>query len=248
MGATSPEPAPQSHAERLFPYSNPEPWSWIPGTWIHAGNIFVAGDGRFYRFVERTDEGWVAEEIEPSAVGSPARIAEITEVRRQYELTLAVHDELDQKMRDGEDTPEARAFLSARDEELHHLRDELILLCNSRSLEARAARKPDQEHWKLTLVGVLAAVLPLSLIYCVKSLVEYDRNVAGAILAGTLFVISGAVLSVIGVRELARRKNRLVTGNLVGCWALVTLAVIAAAFGILFYVVFMYYSSMARPH
>jgi hypothetical protein len=78
--------------------------------------------------------------------------------------------------------------------------------------------------------------------------VEYDRNVAGAILAGTLFVISGAVLSVIGVRELTRRKNRLVTGNLVGCWALVTLAVIAAAFGILFYVVFMYYSSMARPH
>ena len=247
MRATPPEFAPQSRHERFFPYSNPEPWTWIPGTWILPGNIFVTNEDRFYRFVERTDDGWKTEEVEPATVGSPSRIADITEIRLQYQHALSAHDELDQKMRDGEDTPEARAFMRARDEELHKLRDRLILFCNSRSPEARAATKPDQDYWKLTLAGVLAAVFLLSLVYCVKSLLTFDRNVAATMLAGALFVISGTVLSVIGVRELAKRKNRLVTGNLVGCFTLVALAVIVAAFGVMCYSVLLLYAGAYGP-
>ena len=44
-----------------------------------------------------------------------------------------------------------------------------------------------------------------------------------------------------GVRELAKRKNRLVTGNLVGCWTLAALAVIVAAFGVACYSVLLLY-------
>jgi cation transport ATPase len=241
MGATPPEPAAQSRPERFFPYSNPEPWTWIPGTWILPGTNFVTSDGRFYRFVERTDDGWKTEEVESSVVGNPARIAEIAEIRLQYQRALAAHDELDQKMRDDGDTPEARALMSARDEELHRLRDQLILLCNGQSPEAQASKKPDQDSWKLTLVGVLALVFVLSLVFCVRSLLAYVPGQAGAMLAGTLFVFSGTVLSVIGVRELAKRKNRLVTGNLVGCWTLVALAVIVATFGIMCYSVLLLY-------
>ena len=208
--------------------------------------IFVTTEGRFYRFVERADDGWKAEEIEPSAVGNPARIAEITDIRLRYQRALASHDELDQKMRDGGDTPEARALIHKHDDELHDLRDQLILLCNGRSPEARAAARPDQDYWKLTLAGVLALVFLLSLIYCVKSLVTFDRNVASMILAGSLFIISGTILSVIGVRELAKRKNRLVTGNLVGCWTLAALAVTVIAFGIMCYSVLLLYQGGYR--
>jgi cation transport ATPase len=242
MGTTPPEPAAQSRPERLFPYSSPEPWTWIPGTWILPGTIFVTTEGEFYRFVERTDDGWKAEEVEPSAVGNPSRIAEIAGIRLQYQRALAAHDELDQKMRDNGDTPEARALLSKHDEELHRLRDQLILLCNGQSPEAKASKKPDQDSWKLTLAGVLALVFVLSLLYCVRSLLTFDRNVATTMLAGTLFVISGTVLSIMGVRELAKRKNRLVTGNLVGCWTLVALAVIVAAFGVMCYSVLLLYT------
>jgi hypothetical protein len=228
-------------APRPFPYSSPEPWNWIPGTWIHAGVVFVTGDGRFYRFIERTDEGWKAEEVEPSEVGDPARLAEIAGVQTRYQQSLAAHDELDRKMREGQDTPECRSLLRERDEELHRLRDQLILLCNGRSLEAQAARKPDQDAWKLTLAGVLLLVFVLSLIFCVKTLLDFDRNVAGALLAGSLFVISGLSLSVIGIRGLAKHKNRLVTGNLVGCFTIVALALAAAAFGVMCYAVALLY-------
>lgn len=245
MSAT--EASPKPGAERLFPYSSPEPWTWIPGTWILPATIFVTTEGRFYRFVERTDDGWKAEEVEPSTVGNPSRIAEITEVKLQYERALAAHDELDLKMRDDGDTPEARALLSKHDEELHRLRDQLILLCNGQSPEAKASKKPDQDYWKLTLAGVLAAVLALSLIYCVKSLVTFDRNVASMILAGSFFIISGTTLSVIGIRELAKRKNRLVTGNLVGCFTIVAIAVIVAAFGVALYSVFLLFSNGGLP-
>jgi cation transport ATPase len=60
-------------------------------------------------------------------------------------------------------------------------------------------------------------------------------------MAGAVFVITGAILFVIGVRELAKRKNRLVTGNLVGCFTLVALAVIVAAFGVMCYSVLLMY-------
>jgi ribosomal protein L24E len=232
MGATPPEPAAQSRPERLFPYSNPEPWTWIPGTWILPGTIFVTTEGRFYRFVERTDDGWTAEEVERSAVGSPSRIAEITEVRLQYQRALSAHDELDQKMRDGDDTPEARAFMSARDEELHKLRDQLILFCNGRCPEARAAAK-DPDRWKWALAIVLAIVFVMALIYCIRCLFVSVPEQAGKMIAGAVFFLSGAALFVIGARELAKRKNRLVTGNLVGCYSLVMLAIIIAAFAIM---------------
>jgi cation transport ATPase len=226
------EASPKPGAERLFPYSNPEPWTWIPGTWILPGTIFVTNEGQFYRFVERTDDGWMAEEVRPSTVGSPSRIAEITEVRLQYQRTLSAHDELDQKMRDGDDTPEARAFMRSRDEELHKLRDQLILFCNGRSVEARAAAK-EPDRWRWALVIVLAIVFLMALIYCVRSLFAFVPEQAGKMIAGAVFFLSGAALFVIGARELAKRKNRLVTGNLVGCYSLVMLAIILAAFAIM---------------
>jgi cation transport ATPase len=232
MGATSPEPAPQSHAERFFPYSSPEPWTWIPGTWILPGTIFVTAEGRFYRFVERTDEGWKTEEVQSSTVGNPARIAEITAIQLRYQRALSAHGELDQKMRDGEDTPEARAFLSARDEELHHLRDQLILFCNGRGLEARAAAK-DPDRWKWALAVVLAVVFVMALIYCIRTLFVSVPAQAGKMIAGAVFFLSGAVLFIIGARELAKRKNRLVTGNLVGCYTLIMLGVFVAAFAVM---------------
>jgi len=243
MGIPPPGPAATPRPLLHFPYSNPEPWSWIPGTWIHAGNVFVTVEGRFYRFVERTDDGWKAEEMQPSAVGDQSRIAEITKMRARYEQVLASHDELDRKMQEGADTPEGRALIHQQDEELHQLRDQIILLCNGRSFEARAAAKSDQDYWKLTLAGVLTLVFLLSLIYCVKSLVTFDRNVAGTMLAGTIFVISGGVLSVIGIRQLAKHKNRLVTGNLVGCFTLLVLAIVVLAFGIMLFAVGLHYSS-----
>jgi lysylphosphatidylglycerol synthetase-like protein (DUF2156 family) len=208
-----------------FPYSSPEPWSWIPGTWIQPGTIFVTGEGRFYRLVKRTDEGWKTEEVEPAEVGDPSRVAEIQGLRNRYEQVLAAHDELDLRMRNGEDTPEGRSLLRQRDEELHRLRDRLILLCNGRSPEAKtAAAQPDRWKWAVVIVLAVAFVIA-----------------AGRMVAGAAFFLSAAALFVIGVRELAKRKNKLVTGNLVGCWSLVALAVIVAAFAVMFLsVLFMY--------
>ncbi|MCX6843700.1 MAG: hypothetical protein NTX53_15640 [candidate division WOR-3 bacterium] len=238
MSAT--EASPKPNAQRFFPYSSPEPWTWIPGTWILPGTVFVTSEEKFYRFVERTDDGWKAEEVDPSTVGNPSRIADIAKIRLEYERTLAAHDELDQKMRDGADTPEARAFLGARDEELHKLRDQLVLYCNSQMAEVQASAG-DPDRWKWPLVAALGIVFVSSLVYCVRSLLAIVPEQAVAMLAGAVFVISGAVLFIVGVRELAKRKNRFVTGNLVGCWTLIALAVIAAAFGIMFVSVMLLY-------
>jgi len=232
MGATPPGPAATSRPLLHFPYSGPEPWSWIPGTWIQAGTIFVANEGRFYRFVERTDDGWKAEEVEPSVVGERPRLAEIEELGARYGQVLAAHDELDLRMRNGEDTPEGRSLLRQRDEELHRLRDRLILLCNGRGPEAQAAAaQPDQ--WKWALVVVLAVGFVIAIANCVRLLFRYVPEQAEKMIAGAAFFLSSAALFVIGVRELAKRKNKLVTGNLVGCYTLLILGVVVAAFAIL---------------
>ena len=237
-----PSPAPATQRELLeFPYSKPEPWSWIPGTWIQPGVVFVTGDGSFYRFIERTDDGWKAEEVEPIQVGDQSRVAEIRALRAQYEEVLAAHDALDREMRQGKDTPENRKLLHERDETLHQLRDRIILLCNGRSPEARAAARPDQDYWKLTMLGVLALVFVLSLVYSVKTLVSFDRSVAGTVLAGSIFFISGLALLIIGLRELNKRRNKLVTGNLVGCVGIVTLLVVAACFAVMLYAIGLHY-------
>ncbi|MCX6843701.1 MAG: hypothetical protein NTX53_15645 [candidate division WOR-3 bacterium] len=232
MGATSPQPVPPSRPERLFPYSSPEPWTWIPGTWILPGTVFVTSEGKFYRFVERTDDGWKAEEVDPSTVGNPSRIADIAKIRLEYERTLTAHDELDQKMRDGADTPEGRALLRERDRELHRLRDRLILLCNGSSSEARAAAsQPDR--WKWAMVILLAVAFVMAVVACIRRLFAFVPEQAGGMIAGAVFFLSGTALFVIGVRELAKHKNRLVTGNLVGCYTLLILAVVVAAFAIM---------------
>jgi cation transport ATPase len=223
-----------------FPYSSPEPWSWIPGTWIHAGIVFVTRDGRFYRFVERTDEGWKAEEVEPAAVGDQSRVAEIVALRSRYEQVLATHDALDRKMQQGEDTPANRFLIREQDRDLHGLRDQLILLCNGRSPEARAATA-HPNRWKWALVVVLAVGFAIAAANCIRLLFSYVPQQAGRMIAGAVFLLSGAALFVIGVRALARHKNRLVTGNLVGCWTLVALAVVAAAFAIMCLSVFLMY-------
>ena len=240
MGTTPHSPAATPRPMRHFPYSNPEPWSWIPGTWIQPGIVFVTGEGRFYRFAERTDDGWKAEEVEPAEVGDQPRVAEIAELRTRYEQVLAAHDELDQKMRDGNDTPEGRALLRSRDEELHRLRDQLILLCNGRSPEARAAAaQPDR--WKWAMVIVLAIGFVAAVASCIRRLLAIVPDQAGTMIAGAAFFLAAAALAVIGVRELAKRKNKLVTGNLVGCYTLLILAVVVVAFGILFVSVALHY-------
>jgi hypothetical protein len=240
MGATPPGPAATSSPLFHFPYSSPEPWSWIPGTWIQAGTVFVANGGRFYRFVVRTDDGWKAEEVEPSVVGERPRLAEIEELGTRYEQVLAAHDELDLRMRNGEDTPESRSLLRERDEELHRLRDRLILLCNGRGPEARAAAaQPDR--WKWGVVIVLAVGFVVAVAGSIRRLFDIVPEQAGRMIAGAAFFLSAAALLVIGVRELAKRKNRLVTGNLVGCWTLVALAVIVAAFAIMCFSVLLMY-------
>jgi len=240
VGTPSPDRAATPRRLLHFPYSHPEPWSWIPGTWIQAGTVFVAGQGRFYRFVERADDGWKAEEVEPAEVGDQPRVAEITGLRAQYDQMLAAHDELDQQMRDGKDTSEGRSLLRERDEELHRLRDRLILLCNGRSLEARAATR-DPDRWKWALVIVLAFGFIVAAAGSIRRLFAIVPEQAGRMIAGAAFFLSAAALLVIGVRELAKRKNKLVTGNLVGCWTLVALAVIVAAFAIMCFSVLLMY-------
>ena len=227
-----PRPAAADRPLLHFPYSSPEPWSWIPGTWIQAGAVFVTNEGRFYRFVERTDEGWKAELVSAAEVGDPARIAEIAALRARYEQVLATHDALDRKMQQGEDTPANRALIREQDRDLHGLRDRLILLCNSRGPEARAATA-HPNRWKWALVIVLAVCFAIAAASCVRMVFRYVPEQAGKMIAGAAFFLSGAALFVIGARELAKHKNRLVTGNLVGCWTLVALAVVVAAFAIM---------------
>jgi hypothetical protein len=216
MGTPPPRAAATPRPLLHFPYSSPEPWIWIPGTWILPGTVFVTSEGKFCRFVERTDDGWKAEEVESSTVGNPSRIADISKIRLEYERALAAHDalsdrdrrgQLDQKMRDGTDTAEGRALLRERDEELHHLRDRLILLCNGRGPEAQAAAAhPDQ--WEWALVIVLAVGFVIAVANCVRMLFKYVPEEAGKMIAGAVFFLSGTALFVIGVRELARHKNK----------------------------------------
>jgi hypothetical protein len=241
VGTSSAGHAATSRSLLEFPYSNPEPWSWIPGTWIQPGNVFVTGEGRFYRFVERTDDGWNAEEVEPSVVGPLPRLTEIRELRARYEKVLAAHDELDLRMRNGEDTPESRSLLRERDAELHRLRDRLILLCNGRGPEARAAaEQPDR--WKWALVIVLAVGFLAAVAGSIRRLFAIVPEQAGRMVAGAAFFLSAAALIVIGIRELAKRKNKLVTGNLVGCYTLLILAIVVVAFGIMFVSVILLYT------
>jgi hypothetical protein len=241
VGTRSPGPAATSRPPVDFPYSSPEPWSWIPGTWIQAGNIFVTGEGRFYRFVERTDDGWKAEEVEPSMVGALPRLTEIKELRARYGQVLAAHDALDLRMRNGEDTPESRSLLRERAAELHRLRDRLILLCNGSGPEARAAAaQPDR--WKWALVVVLALGFVVAVAHYVRMLFTYVPEEAGKMIAGAAFFLAAAALFVIGVRELAKHKNKLVTGNLVGCYTLLILAIVVVAFGIMFVSVILLYT------
>ena len=241
MGTTSDSPAATPRPMRYFPYSNPEPWSWIPGTWIQPGIVFVTGEGGFYRLGERADDGWQAAEVEPSSVGAPPRLAEIKELRTRYEQVLAAHDELDLRMRNGEDTPESRSLLRERDEELHRVRDRLILLCNGRGPEARAAAaQPDR--WKWALVIVLAVGFIVAVAGSIRRLFAIVPEQAGKMVAGAVFFLSAVALAIIGVRELAKRRNKLVTGNLVGCYTLLILAVVVAAFGIMLVSVFLMYA------
>ena len=233
----SPEPA----AQRLFPYSSPDPWEWIPGTWIQPGNVFVTGEGRFYRFVLRTDEGWKAEEVEPAEVGDPSRVAEIKGLRTRYEQVLAAHDALDQKLRDCNDTPEGRSLLRTRDKELHELRDRLILLCNGRSPEARAAAS-DPDRWIKSLAVVLAIGFVASVVYCYRRLMELIPEQIGRIAATIALFLAGTALLVIGARELAKHRKRLVTANLVGCYTLLVIAVVVVAFAIMLVAVFLHYA------
>jgi hypothetical protein len=200
----------------------------------------VTGEGRFYRFVKRTDDGWKAEEVEPTEVGDQPRVAEIAGLKARYEQVLAAHGELDLRMRNGEDTPESRSLLHQRDEELHGLRDRLILLCNGRSPEAQvAAAHPDR--WKWAVVITLAIAFVAAAANCVRLLFEYVPEQAGRMIAGAAFFLAAAALLIVGVRELAKHKNKLVTGNLVGCYTLLILAAVAVAFGIMFVSVMLLY-------
>ncbi|MBM3331847.1 hypothetical protein FJY68_08360 [candidate division WOR-3 bacterium] len=240
MGTPPPRPAATSRPLSHFPYAGPEPWSWIPGTWIQPGTMFVTGEGRFYRFAVRTDDGWNAEEVEATEVGTPARIAEIKGLRTQYEQALTAHEELEQRMRNGQDTPEGRLLLRERDEELHRLRDRLILLCNGQGPEAKAAAaQPDR--WRWALVVVLAVAFTVAVVNCIRFLFAFMPGQASRMIAGAAFFLAAAALLVIGVSELAKRKNKLVTGNLVGCYTLVILALVVAAFGVMLVSVMLLY-------
>ena len=200
----------------------------------------MTGEGRFYRFVKRTDDGWKAEEVEPTEVGDQPRVAEIAGLRTRYEQVLAAHDELDLRMRNGEDTPESRSLLRQRDEELHGLRDRLILLCNGRSPEAQvAAAHPDR--WRWTLVIVLAFVFVVAVASCIRRLFAIVPEQAGNMVAGAVFFLAAAALLVVGISELVKHRNKLVTGNLVGCYTLLTIAVVVVAFGIMFVSVLLLY-------
>jgi len=213
-----------------FPYSRPEPWSWIPGTWILPGTVFVTAEGRFWRLVERLDDGWKAEEVAPATVGPQPRIAEIKGLRARYEHLLAARDALG----------ENRSLLRERDKEMHQLRDRLILLCNGRAPEARAAAS-QLDRWKWALVIVLAVIFTAAAANCARLLFIYVPEQAGKMVAGAAFFLSATALAVIGVRELAKRRNKLVTGNLVGCYTLCILAVVVAAFAIMLLSVLLMY-------
>jgi hypothetical protein len=236
-----PIPDPESK-ERRFTYSETDPWFWIPGTWIHAGAVFVAEDGRFYRFEERTDDGWKCYEVPRERVASPAQLTRIDELRSYYRRAAAARDELDARVRNEGDTPEARGLLKGRDDELERLREELILLCNARTLVGRR-RSSYAYDWRKPLLVAVAVIFVLSWVWCVRTLVFLVPEQATGILATILAVISGTVLFVIGAQELSKRRDRLVKGNLVGCLALITLLVIGGAFVVMIAAVMLHYRS-----
>jgi cation transport ATPase len=241
VGNTPPGPDAASRPLVEFPYSNPEPWSWIPGTWIQPGTIFVTAEGRFYRLVERMDDGWKAENVAPAIVGPQSRITNIKELKSRYDEVLAAHDELDIRMKNGEDTPESRSLLRERDAEMHRLRDRLILLCNGRSVEARAATaQPDR--WQWPLVAALAVAFVLAAASCIRRLYLFVPGDAGKMIAGAVFFLAAAALAIVGIRELAKHRNRLVTGNLVGCYTLAVVGLAVAAFVVMFVSVVMLYT------
>jgi cation transport ATPase len=143
-------------------------------------------------------------------------------------------------MRNGEDTPEGRSLLREQDAEMHQLRDRLILLCNGHSVEARAAAAhPDR--WKWVVVMVLAVGFLAAVASCIRRLYFYVPGQAGRMIAGAAFFLAAVALAVIGFQELAKRRNKLVTGNLVGCYTLFVIAVVVAAFGVMLVSVLLLY-------
>jgi hypothetical protein len=186
------------------------------------------------------DDGWKAENMESAAVGPQARITEIKELRSRYEQVLAAHDELDARMRNGKDTPESRSLLRERDAEMHRLRDRLILLCNGHTIEVRtAAAHPDR--WKWALAAVLAIGFTAAVASCIRRLYFYVPSQAGRLTAGAVFFSAAVALAVIGFQELAKRKDKLVTANFVGCYTLLVVGLAVAAFAIMLLSVLLMY-------
>jgi hypothetical protein len=216
----------------------------MPGTWVRAGTIFVVSDGRFYKFVEQTDDGWKAEEVKRDQVANPSQLTRIDELRSYYPRALASRDELDQKMRDQGDTPEARALLKTRDEELERLREELILLCNARTYVGRTTGTYSYD-WRRPVLAGLGAVFLLSWFWCVRALMTFVPEQATTIIAGIVAVITGAILFVMGARTVAKHRNKLLQNNFVGCFALFTLAVVVITFAFLFFVVVRFFQLKA---
>jgi hypothetical protein len=85
-------------------------------------------------------------------------------------------------------------------------------------------------------VGFMAAVAS-----CIRRLYFYVPGQAGRMIAGAAFFLAAVALAVIGFQELARRKNKLVTGNLVGCYALFALGLAVAAFAVMLLSVLLLY-------
>jgi len=85
-------------------------------------------------------------------------------------------------------------------------------------------------------VGLVAAVAS-----CIRRLYFYVPGQAGRMIAGAAFFLAAVALAVIGVQELAKHRNKLVTGNLVGCYTLLVLLVVVAAFAVMFLSVMLLY-------
>jgi hypothetical protein len=238
MGSGRQTARPVAAAVRRFRYSEPDPWSWIPGTWIEPGAVFATKDGRFYRFATRLDDGWDCDEVPASDVGGPQDIARIVETRRRYDERLAVRDKLAAGMLERGDTVEARSLIREHNEELHRLRDQLILLCNKRTPLVRdAVTDPDKSKWGLVIV--LAIVFVLALVFGIVSLFRAAPESAGRWVgqaAVGVLVLAGAGY---GLVQLIRHKNRLlqnaVAGSLLGCIMLILLLVLGVGFVIVLF-------------
>lgn len=233
MGSGEPTARPAAAVVRRFLYSEPEPWSWIPGTWVTPGAVFATKDGRFYRFAARMDDGWDCDELPASDVGGPRDLAGIAETRRRYDERLAVREDLEARMLDHGDTPEARSLIREHNEELHRLRDQLILLCNRRTPLVRDAAT-DPDSGKRRLVIVLAGGFVLALVFCVVSLFRIAPESAGRWVGRAalgILVLAGAGY---GLVQLVRHKNRLLqsafAGNFIGCVLMLVLLVLGVGF------------------